>query len=60
MIFCWRLERVHKVVREKFSNQTPDLQVPLSDYIDRAAPPDTLHFNFDVTTTLTSQINRSE
>ncbi|KAF5305887.1 hypothetical protein FQA39_LY09126 [Lamprigera yunnana] len=53
MLFCFRAYRRHKNVREKFSNETTDLSVPLSDYIDRNAAPENLHFNFNLTTAAT-------
>ncbi|XP_031350288.1 proto-oncogene tyrosine-protein kinase receptor Ret [Photinus pyralis] len=50
MIICFRQYRKRRMVREKFSNDTTDLSVPLSDYVDRSAPTENLNFNFNVTT----------
>ncbi|KAK4876399.1 hypothetical protein RN001_012821 [Aquatica leii] len=58
MMFCFRLYRRHKSVREKFSNESTDLSVPLSDYIDRTAASENLHFNFDLTAM--TRVNRCE
>ncbi|KAK5645002.1 hypothetical protein RI129_006302 [Pyrocoelia pectoralis] len=59
MIICFRQYRKRKMVREKFSNDTTDLSVPLSDYIDRTAPAENLNFNFNVTA-ITGFVSRTE
>ncbi|RZC39370.1 proto-oncogene tyrosine-protein kinase receptor Ret, partial [Asbolus verrucosus] len=51
IVICWRLDRVHKAVRNKFSDESQDLSAPLSDYIDRSMP-EPLPLNFDMTTSL--------
>ncbi|GJQ71371.1 hypothetical protein Trydic_g11101 [Trypoxylus dichotomus] len=48
VVICWRLDRVQKAVRGKFTEDVQDLSAPLSDYVDRAVLPDTLHLNFDM------------
>ncbi|KAK9751969.1 Protein tyrosine and serine/threonine kinase [Popillia japonica] len=48
VVICWRLDRVQKAVRGKFTEDAQDLSAPLSDYVDRAVLPDTLHLNFDM------------
>lgn len=51
-VACWRFDKVHKVVRGKFSEDTQDLSAPLSDYVDRGVVLDNLQLNFDMTTAL--------
>lgn len=52
VVACWKLDRVQKVVRGKFNNENQDLQVPISDYVDRGLLPETIHLSFDMTTSL--------
>lgn len=54
VVACWRLDRVHKAARGKFSDENHDLSAPLSDYVDRGILSDTIHLNFDMTTSLTT------
>lgn len=58
VVICWRLDRVQKAVRGKFTEDAQDLSAPLSDYVDRAVLPDTLHLNFDMITLLNNQENK--
>lgn len=58
VVVCWKLDRVQKAVRGKFTEDTQDLSAPLSDYVDRAVLPDTLHLNFDMITMLNNQENK--
>lgn len=51
-VACWRLDKVHKVVRGKFSEDAQDLSAPLSDYVDRGVMLDNLQLNFDMTAAL--------
>lgn len=51
-VACWRLDKVHKVVRGKFADDTQDLSAPLSDYVDRGVMLDNLQLSFDMTTAL--------
>lgn len=50
-VICWKLDSVHKAVRNKFGDENQDLAIPLSDYIDRSMP-EPLPLNFDMTTSL--------
>ncbi|XP_044267158.1 proto-oncogene tyrosine-protein kinase receptor Ret [Tribolium madens] len=49
-VICWKLDSVHKAVRDKFGEENQDLAAPLSDYIDRSMPEPPL--NFEMTTSL--------
>lgn len=51
-VACWRLDKVHKVVRGKFSEDAQDLSAPLSDYVDRGVVLENLQLNFDMTSAL--------
>lgn len=58
IVACWRLDRVHKAVRGKFTQDIQDLSAPLSDYVDRGTLIDNLQLSFDMTTALQSNINK--
>lgn len=53
IVACWKRDRVHKAI----NSDNQDLSAPLSDYMDRAVLPETLHLSFDMTTSL-NQINK--
>lgn len=58
VVACWRVERVHKAVIGKFSQDTQDLSAPLSDYVDRGVLLDNLQVNFDMTRTIETTVNK--
>lgn len=55
VVICWRFDRVHKASRGKYTEENHDLSAPLSDYTNRNLLCDTIHVNFDMTTSLTTQ-----
>ncbi|XP_015839320.2 proto-oncogene tyrosine-protein kinase receptor Ret [Tribolium castaneum] len=47
-VICWKLDSVHKAVRDKFGEENQDLAAPLSDY----TMPEPMPLNFEMTTSL--------
>lgn len=57
VVICWRYNRFQKASAGKYNEENQDQIAPLSDYTERNLLCDTIHVNFDMTTSLTT-LNR--
>ncbi|CAH0555194.1 unnamed protein product [Brassicogethes aeneus] len=59
VVICWRLDRVNKAVRGKYSDENQDMTAPLSDYVDRNNRSEIMNLNFQMTTSLAEITTRN-